>query len=59
MFVDTKWRTAEQADGILTQHKKYISEIKQFYHETLAGFTFGEDRLDGFFYDVLKKTKDI
>ena len=27
--------------------------MKQLHHEKCAGFKFGEDRLDGFFYDVL------
>ena len=57
MLVDTKWRTTEQADDILTQYKKYMSEMKQFHHEECASFSFGEDRLDAFFYDVLNTQK--
>ena len=52
-LVDIKWKTSEQADGILTQYKKFVSERKQFHDEKFAGFRFGEDRLDAFFYDVL------
>ena len=29
--VETKWRTTEQADGILTPYKKFVSEMKQFH----------------------------
>ena len=56
-FDDMKWRTTEQADGILTQYKKFVSDMKQFHHEKFAGFKFGEDRLDAFFYDVLNTQK--
>ena len=45
-FVDTKGRTTEQDDGILTQSKKFVSEMKQFYHQKFDAFKFGEDRLD-------------
>ena len=56
-LADTKWRNTEQADGILTQYKKFVSEMKQFHHEKFAGFKFGEDRLDTFFRDVLNIQK--
>ena len=56
-IVDTEGRTTEQADGILTQYKKFLSEMKQFYHEKFASFKFGYDRLDAFFHDVLNTQK--
>ena len=34
-LVDTKRRTTEQADVILTKNKKFVSEMKQFHHENL------------------------
>ena len=46
-----------RADGILTQCKIFVSEMKQFHHEKLAGFNFGEDRLDAFFFDVFNTQK--
>ena len=55
-LVDTKWRTTDHAYGILTQYKKFVSEMKQFHHEKFAGFNF-EDRLDAFLYDVLNTQK--
>ena len=47
----------EQADVILPQYKKFVSEMKQFHWEKFAGFKFGEDRLDAFFCDVLNTKK--
>ena len=43
-LVDMKWRTSVQIDGILTQYKIFVSELKQFHHEQFAAFRFGEDR---------------
>ena len=34
-----------------------MSEMKQFNHEKFAALKFGEDRLDGFFYDVFNTQK--
>ena len=42
-LVDAKWRTATQADDILGQYRKFISDTKQFHHEKCAGFRVGED----------------
>ena len=39
-LVDTKGRTTEQANGILTQYEKFVSEMKKFHHEKFAGFKF-------------------
>ena len=56
-LVDTKWRTTEQANDILTQYKKSVSEMKEFYHKIIFGFKFGENRLVTFFYDVFNTKK--
>ena len=36
-LVDKKWRTPEQTDDIWMQHKKLVSEVKQFLKENLLG----------------------
>ena len=56
-FVNTKGRTTEQAEGILTQYKKFVSQMKQFHHGQFASFKFGEDRLDALSYDALNIQK--
>ena len=48
-LVDAKWRTVIQIDDILDQHRRLISEAKQFHHEKFVVFRFGRDRLDSFF----------
>ena len=42
-LVDKKWRIFEQADDILMQYKKLVSEVKKFHKDKFAGFKFGED----------------
>ena len=54
---DKKWRTAEQADQVWMQYKKLVSEVKQYHKGKFAGFTFGVDRLDTFFFEVLNRQK--
>ena len=56
-LVDAKWKTAIQADDILGHYRKFTSEAKQFHHEKFAEFSFGEDRLDSFVFEVLHAKK--
>ena len=44
MLADTKWRAAGQADGILTDYKKFLYEVKQLHHDNFAKFNFLEER---------------
>ena len=55
--VDTNWPKTEEAEGILTECKKSVSEMKQFHCEKFVGLKFGVDRLDAFFCDILNTQK--
>ena len=55
--VHAKWITEAQANDLLGQYRKFISEAKQIHHEKSVGFRFGEDRLDSFLYEVLHAEK--
>ena len=39
------------------QYKKLVSEVKQYHKGKFAGFTFGVDQLDTFFFEVLGQPK--
>ena len=39
------------------QYKKLVSEMKQFHQDKFAGFTFGQDLLDTFFFEALNQQK--
>ena len=39
------------------QYKKLFSEVKQFHKDKFAGFKFGEEQLDTFFYEALNQQK--
>ena len=41
----------------MTQYKKFVLEMKQFHHEKCACFSFVENILDAFFFDVLNTQK--
>ena len=56
---DTKWRTTKQVDGILTEYKSFVSDMKQFHCEHFAGFKFVEDRLNASFYNVLNTQRHV
>ena len=56
-LVDKKWRTAEQADQVWMQYKKLVSEVKQYHKDKFAGFSFGVDQLDTFFFEELDQQK--
>ena len=56
-LASTSQRKAAQTDDILGQDRKPVSEAKQFQHENIAAFRFGEDRLDAFLFEVLHAEK--
>ena len=56
-LVDTKWRTAEEADTIFTEYKKFVSDANQFHHKKFAEFSLAKDRLDSFFFEALNSEK--
>ena len=39
------------------QYKKLVSEVKQYHKGKFAGFSFGVDRLDTFFFEELDQKK--
>ena len=51
------WRTAEKADQVWMQYKKQVSEVKQYHKGKYAGFSFGVDQLDTFFFEELNQQK--
>ena len=56
-LVDKKWRTAEQADQVWMQYNKLVSEMKQYHKGKFAGFSFGVDQLDTFFFEKINQQK--
>ena len=56
-LIDTKWRTAEEADTIFIEYKKFVSDANWFHHEKFTEFSLAKDRLDLFFFEALNSEK--
>ena len=49
--------TSTEADDILSNYKKFVSEANQYHHDKFSGFVVCEQRLDTFFFDALHMEK--
>ena len=61
-LIEKKWKASKQADIILVQYKKFVSEVKHFHFDKCVSFRFGGDRLDSFPFqelDMKKKYEDL
>ena len=56
-LVESKWKTSTEADDILSNYKKFVSEANQYHHDKFSGFVVCEQRLDTFFFDALHMEK--
>ena len=50
-LIELKCKTSEQADRVLAQCRKFVSDVKQYHEENFVTFRVGEDRLDHFLYE--------
>ena len=37
-LVESKWKTSTEADDILSNYKKFVSEANQYHHDKFSGF---------------------
>ena len=56
-LIEWKWKTSEQADRVLAQYRKFVSDVKQ-YHEKFVSFRVGKDRLGHFLYEELTEKRE-
>ena len=50
-------KTSTEADDILSNYKKFVSEANQYHHDKFSDFVVCEQRLDTFFFDALHMEK--
>ena len=50
-FIELKWKTSEQTDGVMAQYRKFVSDVKQYHQQKVVSFRVGEDRLDHFLHE--------
>ena len=47
-LIETRWKTSEEADAVLAEYRKLLSDAKRF-----SSFKITTDRLDSFLFEVL------
>ena len=52
-LIDNRWNTAEAADTVLGQYRKFVFDAKKYCLAKFSSFKSGEDRLDFFLSGML------
>ena len=54
ILTENKWKTAEEADTMLAQYRKFVFDAKRYHTAKFSSFKRGEDRLDSFLSEILQ-----
>ena len=54
ILIENKWKTAEEADTVLAQYRKFVFDAKKYHIAKFSSFKSGEDRLDSFMSEILQ-----
>ena len=54
ILTENKWKTAEEADTVLAQYRKFVFDAKKYHTSKFSSFKSGEDRLDSFLSEILQ-----
>ena len=54
ILIENKWKTAEEADTMLAQNRKFVFDAKKYHTAKFSPFKNGEDRLDSFLSEILQ-----
>ena len=54
ILIENKWKTAEEADEVLVQYRKFVFDAKKYHTAKFSSFKSGEDRLDPFLSEILQ-----
>ena len=57
-LIETRWKTSEEADTVLAEHRKLISDAKRYHPDKLSSFKITTDRLDSFLFEVLQNQNE-
>ena len=53
ILIENKWKTAEEANTVLAQYRKFVFDAKKYHRAKFSSFKSGEDRLDSFLSEIL------
>ena len=53
-LIETRWKTSEEADTVLDEYRKLVSDAKRCHLDKFSSFKITTDRLDSFLFEVLQ-----
>ena len=57
-LTETRWKTSEEADTVLAEYRKLVSDAKRYYLDKCSSFKITTDRLDSFLVKVLQNQNE-
>ena len=57
-LIDTRWKTSEEADTVLAEYRKLVSDAKRYHLDKFSSFKITTDRLDSFLFEVLQNQNE-
>ena len=55
---ETRWKTSEEADTVLAEYRKLVSDTKRYHLDKFSSFKITTDRLDSFLFEVLQNQNE-
>ena len=57
-LIETRWKTSEEADTVLAEYRKLVSDAKRYHPDKFSSFKITTDRLDSFLFEVLQNQNE-
>ena len=57
-LTETRWKTSEEADTVLAEYRKLVSDAKRYHLDKMSSFKIKTDRLDSFLFKVLQNQNE-
>ena len=57
-LIETRWKTSEEADTVLAEYRKLVSDAMRYHLDKCSSFKIITDRLDSFLFEVLQNQNE-
>ena len=57
-LIETRWKTSEEADTVLADYRKLVSDAKRYHLDKFSSFKITTDRLDSFLFEALQNQNE-
>ena len=57
-LIETRWKKSEEADTVLAEYRKLVSDAKRYHLDKFSSFKITTDRLDSFLFEVLQNQNE-